>query len=83
MKQIWKGEPVTSYTQYGDGAWEGALKWVKVRDREEVGTVVDGGKNIGREYCVGVLFESTGQVCYYRIKDVQRSDQDGNTEPAG
>lgn len=72
---------MNSYTQYGDGPWEGALKWVKVRDRDEVGKVVDGGKNIGSEYCCGVLFESSGQICYYRIKDVQRSDQDGNTQP--
>lgn len=72
-----------SYTQYGDGPWEGALKWVKVRDRDEVGKVVDGGKNIVSEYCCGVLFESSGQICYYRIEDVQRSDQDGNTQPPG
>ena len=36
---------MSSFTQYGEGPWEGALKWVKVRDREEVGKVVDGGKN--------------------------------------
>lgn len=52
-----------------------------VRDREEVGKVVDGGKNIGYEYCCGVLFQSSGQICYYRTQDVQRCDKDGNTQP--
>lgn len=64
---------------FRDGPWEGTLKWVRVKDRDEVGKVVDGGKNIGYEYCCGVLFESTGQICYYRIKDVIRCDEAGNT----
>jgi hypothetical protein len=72
-----------TYIQYGDGPWEGGLKWVKVKDRDEVGKVVDGGKNIGYEYCCGVLFRSTGQVCYYRVDDVTRCDEQGNTAPPG
>ena len=48
---------------------------------EEVGKVVDGGKNIGYEYCCGVLFQNSGQNCYYRTQDVQRCDEDGNTRP--
>ena len=75
--------PVNSYTQFGDSPWEGAMEWVKLCDRDEVGRVIDGGKNIGSEYCCGVLFESFGQLGYYRIKDVQRSDQAGNTQPPG
>jgi hypothetical protein len=68
-------------TADGDDPWEGGLKWVRVKNRDEVGKVVDGGKNIGSEYCCGVLFESTGQVCYYRINDVTRCDAAGNTSP--
>jgi hypothetical protein len=68
-------------TPYGEGPWEGGLKWVKVKDRDEVATVIDGGKNFGSVYCCGVLFESTGQVCYYRIEDVARCDEQGNLTP--
>ena len=50
---------------------------VKVRGREEVGVIVDGGKNIGSLYCVGVHFESTGEVIYYAQSAVT---PDGGTQ---
>ena len=49
--------------------WDGGLKWVRVSDRDDVGTDVDAGKAIGHVYCCGIVFESTGEVCYYRIAD--------------
>jgi hypothetical protein len=41
---------------------------VRVPGREEVGVVIDEGKNFGSEsnvYCIGVYFASTGEVVYY------------------
>jgi len=47
---------------------------VNVDGRDEVGIVVDGGKNVGTVYCVGVYFPSTGEVAYFekgRERDVE------------
>lgn len=44
------------------------LRRVRVEGRDEVGFVIDEGKNFGsavRLYCVGVFFPSTGEVVYY------------------
>jgi hypothetical protein len=49
-------------------------KRVKVRGREDEGVIVEPSKNIGRIYCVGVHFESTGEVAYY---------EQGAVTPAG
>lgn len=41
---------------------------VHVPGREDVGIVVDEGKNIGSAthlYCIGVYFPRTGEVAYY------------------
>ncbi|MFJ8917622.1 hypothetical protein [Amycolatopsis sp. NPDC102389] len=51
---------------------------VRVRDREDIGIVLDQGKNIGSGgpagsiYCLGILFPDTGEVKYY--------DQDAVTD---
>lgn len=63
-----------------ESPWEGAAKWVRVRDREDVGIVVMAGKNIGRVYCYAVLFESTGEVRFYQQDDCIRCDATGNTQ---
>ena len=41
---------------------------VRVPGRQEVGVVIDEGKNFGsvsNVYCIGVYFPSTGEVVYY------------------
>jgi len=41
---------------------------VRVIGREEIGEVVDEGKNIGSAqsiFCVGVHFVSSGEIAYY------------------
>ena len=46
---------------------------VRVPGREEIGEVVQGGKNVGSVYCVAVYFPSTGECVYYeqsRVEDV-------------
>lgn len=55
-----------------------APEYVKVRDRDDVGKVVMAGKNIGREYCYAVLFETTGEVKYYKTEFCTRCDSNGN-----
>jgi hypothetical protein len=55
------------------------VRQVRVEGRDEVGFVVDEGKNIGSAatlYCVGIHFPSTGEVVYYekgRERDVSTS----------
>lgn len=47
---------------------------VRVTGREDLGEVVDEGKNIGSAkhlYCVGVHFPSTGEVVYYESSRVE------------
>lgn len=52
------------------------VRRVRVEGRDEVGFVVDEGKNIGSAanvYCVGIYFPSSGEVTYYekgRERDV-------------
>lgn len=51
---------------------------VRVDGREEVGIVVDEGKNIGSAtgiYCVGVYFPSSGEVAYYEKGREQAESQ--------
>lgn len=42
---------------------------VKVRDRDDIGEVIDEGKNLGagraHVYCVAVHFPNTGEVRFY------------------
>lgn len=68
-----------------EGPWEGAPKWVRVRDRNDIGKVIQPGKNLGsghsNVYAFVVHFEETGEVCFYETGRVTRCDQDGNTEP--
>ena len=47
---------------------------VRVPEREEVGEIVDPGKNIGWLYCVGVHFPGTGEVAYYARDRVATAD---------
>ncbi|HJP68954.1 MAG TPA: hypothetical protein VJ846_08650 [Sphingomicrobium sp.] len=44
---------------------------VSVPGRDDVGEVVDGGRNIGDIYCVAVYFPETGEVAYYEKTRVQ------------
>ncbi len=47
---------------------DAAARRVKVPGREEVGLVIDEGKNFGMSsfvYCIGVFFPDTGEVAYY------------------
>ena len=47
---------------------------VRVPGRDDIGIVIDAGKNIGNFrplYCVGVHFQSTGEVVYYVADRVQ------------
>jgi len=51
---------------------------VRVDGRDEVGIVVDEGKNIGSVtslYCVGVYFPSSGEVAYYEKGREQAESQ--------
>lgn len=65
-----------------DSYWEGAAKFVKVKDRDDIGRVIQAGTNIGHEYCYGVMFDSTGEVKHYSVRHVTRCDPQGNTEAA-
>lgn len=69
------------YGNEHESPWEGAAKWVRVRDRDDVGKVVMPGKNVGLEYCYAVLFEITGEVRFYRQQDCIRCDASGGTHP--
>ncbi len=56
--------------RYANEARQGPRR-VRVVGRDDVGLVVDEGKNIGSIeslYCVGVHFPNTGEVLYY-VKD--------------
>lgn len=67
---------------YGDGPWEGAIKWARVPDRDDIGQVIQGGTNIGRVYCLALRFPS-GLVAYYDNATCIRCDESGNTtEPS-
>jgi hypothetical protein len=58
--------PAPGFTQVNEPARR--QQQVRVPNREEVGEVVDPGKNIGGGigmYCVAVHFPSTGEVIYY------------------
>ena len=46
-------------------------KKVTVTGRTEEGTIIDPGKNVGTVYCVGIHFESTGEVVYYEQQSVK------------
>lgn len=48
--------------------WQFTARRVHVDGRDEIGVVVDEGKNIGSAstlYCIGVYFARTGEVVYY------------------
>lgn len=62
-----------------DGPWEGSIKWARVPDRDDVGTVIQGGTNIGEVYCLALRFAS-GQVAFYDARVCIRCDESGNTE---
>jgi hypothetical protein len=53
---------------------------VRVPGRDDIGEVVDGGKNFGMNpsiYCLGIYFPSTGECVYYdqnRVQDVDVSE---------
>ena len=52
-------------------------KRVHVPGREEIGLLVDGGKNFGMNpsiYCVGIYFPSTGECVYYEKSRVKYVD---------
>lgn len=54
------------------------LRRVQVAGRDDVGEVIDGGKNVGVRptiYCVGVHFPSTGEVVYYDARRVTTVDE--------
>lgn len=51
---------------------------VRVTGRDEVGIVVDEGKNLGSAtnvYCVGVYFPSSGEVVYYEKGRERAADE--------
>ena len=51
---------------------------VRVPGRDEVGIVIDEGKNIGRAshlYCIGVYFPDTGEVAYCEKGREQPADE--------
>ena len=59
-----------------EGEPERSPRRVRVPGREDVGEVIDEGKNIGSMtnhtlYCVGVHFPATGEVIYYEQKRVE------------
>ncbi len=50
---------------------------VRVPGRDDIGELVDGGKNFGMDpsiYCVGIHFPSTGECVYYDKSRVQYVD---------
>lgn len=53
-------------------------KRVRVPGRDDVGEVIDGGKNLGNPrynmYCIGIHFPDTGEVVYYDSKRVEYID---------
>ena len=54
---------------------------MRVVGRDEIGEVIDEGKNIGSAttlYCVGVYFPSSGEVAYYektRVETVENASR--------
>jgi hypothetical protein len=69
-------------SEWATDPWTGAAKYVKVRDREEVGVVLVSLVNIGNGdrnvECYALLFESTGQVVHYARSACIRCDAGGN-----
>jgi hypothetical protein len=51
---------------------------VRVTGRDDIGEIVDGGKNFGANpsiYCVGVHFPTTGECVYYDKSRVQHVEE--------
>jgi hypothetical protein len=49
-----------------------------LKAEQRLGSCVDGGKNIGDLYCVGVHFPSSGEVVYYVKDRVETVEGDTN-----
>jgi len=52
------------------------LRRVHVAGRDDIGEVIDEGKNLGNMYCVGVHFPTTGEVVYYDKTRVETIDSE-------
>jgi len=55
----------------------GQPRRVRVPGRDDIGELVDGGKNFGTNpsiYCVGIHFPSTGECVYYDKSRIQYVD---------
>ncbi|GAB2582613.1 hypothetical protein [Microlunatus antarcticus] len=62
-------------------SFEGPPKYVRMPRRDEVGTVIQVGKNMGGSinvYAYVGSIEATGEVCFYGSSRVTRCDEDGN-----
>lgn len=52
-------------------------KRVKVRDRQDVGDVIQWGKNLGTDpsvYCAVIYFAETGECRFYNVEKLERID---------
>lgn len=62
-------------------SFEGPAKYVRMPGRDEVGTVIHGGRNMGSTINVRVRevwIQATGEVCFYEISSLTSCDEDGN-----
>ena len=56
-------------------------QWAKVKDRDDVGEVIQRGRNIGDVSCVAIHFPATGEVRFYASGAIDPCDEHGNTTP--
>lgn len=60
---------------------EGPARYVRMPGRDEIGTVIQPGKNLGGSinvYAYVILIEATGEVCFYDSSRVTRCDESGS-----
>lgn len=58
---------------------EKPVEWRKVKGRDEPGKVIN-RESIEDVNCLALLFESTGEVCFYTAKRVTPCDENGDIE---
>lgn len=73
-----------SSRRYGSGVMavniQPDARRVLVRDRTDIGVVVEEGKNFGvsnNVYCLGIYFPDTGEVRFYETGSVTTADTSG------
>ena len=52
-------------------------RWVRVSDREDVGEVIQPGKNLGSTrsvYCYVIYFPDTGECRFYNARRITRAE---------